>query len=248
MRLKANTHRRMGDKGMNWKLIGTGIVAATMLATSFAAKAADIPRPVYKGVRSVVAYYNWTGFYLGVNGGYGWGDSSWDAPAGFAVKPKGWLFGGTLGYNYQIGSIVYGIEGDFDWSNVSASSACGGFICETRNNWLGTARGRLGYAVDRFLPYITAGAAIGAVKASDTNPATPGQTKTQLGWTLGGGVEYAFMGNWTAKLEYLYVDLGKFDCGANCFAGVATNNISFKESIVRAGLNYKFSGPIFTRW
>jgi outer membrane immunogenic protein len=232
---------------MNWKLIGTGIAAAALLATSFAAKAADIPRPVYKGVRSVVAYYNWTGFYVGVNAGYGWGNSNWDVPASFTVKPKGWLFGGTVGYNYQVGSMVYGVEGDFDWSDVKATATCGAFACETRQRWLGTARGRLGYAVDRFLPYITGGVAMASIQANNNDPAAPGGSATRTGWTLGGGVEYAFIGNWTAKLEYLYVDLGSFNC-TTCFAGATTNNISFKENIVRAGINYKFSGPIFTRW
>ena len=237
---------------MNFKLITTGLAALSLLATSFSAEAADIPRPVYKGVRSVVAYYNWTGFYAGINGGYGWGRSNWDdaAAAGpLTVSPKGWMFGGTLGYNYQAGSIVWGIEGDFDWSNVKGSSACGAFNCTTENRWLATFRGRLGYAVDRFLPYITAGGAYGDIKATTSNPAFPGASTSKLGWTAGGGVEYAFMGNWTTKLEYLYVDLGKFNCGINCGPLVAgVNNVSFKEHIVRAGLNYKFSGPVFGRY
>ena len=67
----------------------------------------------------------------------------------------------------------------------------------------------------------------------------------RVGWTVGAGLEYAFLGNWTAKIEYLYVDLGSFDTG---FTAPIRNNVSFKENIVRAGLNYKFSGPIFTRW
>jgi outer membrane immunogenic protein len=252
LRLEANTHRRMGDEDMNFKLIGTGIAALSLLATSFSAEAADIPRPVYKGVRSVVAYYNWTGFYVGVQGGYGWGTSNWDyafTPATGPVnnRPKGWLFGGTLGYNYQVGSIVYGIEGDFSWSNVKDSVACGGFSCETESRWFTTLRGRLGYAIDRWLPYIHGGLAYGDVNASSTNPLFPGTSSRQVGWTLGAGVEYAFTGNWTAKLEYLYVDLGRFDCSISC--GVpGPVNVSFKEHIARVGLNYKFSGPVFSRY
>ena len=92
---------------MNLKLIGTGFAALSMLATAWAAQAADIPRPVYKG-HSVVAYYNWTGFYAGINGGYGWGTSNWDAPApGINTSPKGWLAGGTLGrFHHGYASIV----------------------------------------------------------------------------------------------------------------------------------------------
>jgi outer membrane immunogenic protein len=236
---------------MNFKLLGTGVAALALLATSFSAQAADIPRPIYKSARSVVAYYNWTGFYLGANGGYGWGTSDWTAgPVGVAgLKPKGWLAGGTLGYNYQIGSFVWGLEGDFDWSDIKASSACGiaGVVsCETEQTWLSTFRGRLGYAFDRWLPYITGGGAYGHIKAT---AAIPGLSATassnQLGWTVGAGLEYAFLSNWSAKIEYLYVDLGSFNTTA---FSVVPINIDLKENIVRAGLNYKFSGPIFSRF
>jgi outer membrane immunogenic protein len=232
---------------MKFKLIGTAIAALSLAATSFSAQAADIPPPVYKGVRSVVAYYNWTGLYLGINGGYAWGTSNWDAPA-ITNSPTGWLIGGTLGYNYQMGSIVLGIEGDFAYADIKGSAACGAFTCETKNTYLGTIRGRIGYAFDRFLPYVTGGGAYGDIRAKSTDPAAPGGSKAMFGWTAGGGLEYAFMGNWSAKLEYLYVDLGKFDCGMLCTVGATVNNISFHEHVVRAGVNYKFSGPIFSRF
>lgn len=231
---------------MNFKIFGTALAAFGLLASSFSAQAADIPRPIYKGgVHPVVAYYNWTGFYVGVNGGYGWGTSNWDSPA-VSVKPKGGLAGGTIGFNYQMGSFVWGLEGDFDWSDLKDSTACGAFTCETKQTWLATARGRVGYAFDRWLPYFTGGAAFGKVKATNSNPASPGADDTLTGWTVGGGLEYAFLGNWSAKIEYLYVDLGKFDCGVGC--GATPDNVTFKENIIRAGLNYRFSGPIFSRF
>jgi outer membrane immunogenic protein len=230
------------------KLIGSGIAALSLLAVTFPAEAADLRAPVYKGVRAVVSYYNWTGAYIGFQGGYGFGRSNWDSPVGTSNKPDGFVIGGTLGYNHQVGSWVLGIEGDVSWSDVKGSTACGAFICETRNEWLGTVRGRLGYAFDRFLPYITAGGAYGNIKATNTDPAATGMNKEKFGWTAGAGLEYAFLGNWSAKLEYLYVDLGKADCGATCNPGVLPNNISFRENIVRAGLNYKFSGPVFSRF
>ena len=236
---------------MTFKFFTAGVAAVALLGVSYAAEAADMPikAPYYKGApRSVVSYYNWTGLYAGINGGYGWGNSYWDVPTGFAIRPKGGMLGGTLGYNYQVGSFVYGLEGDFDWANVKDSAACGAFSCETKNTWLGTFRGRLGYAFDRFLPYVTVGLAFGEIKANNTSVANPGSSKTFTGWTVGGGLEYAFAGNWTAKVEYLYVDLGKFDCGPTCFAGAAVNNVSFKENVVRLGLNYKFSGPVFSRY
>jgi len=235
---------RMGDDTMKFKLFGTGIAAVGLLAASFSAQAADIPRAVYKAPRAVVAYYNWTGFYAGVNGGYAWGDSDWALPA-VSMKPDGFLVGGTLGYNYQVGSIVWGVEGDFDYADIKDSTACGAFVCETKNTWLATARVRLGYAFDRWLPYVTGGGAFGEVKASNSGAGSGNDT--MVGWTAGGGLEYAFLGNWSAKIEYLYVDLGKFDC-PTCNAAIAPNDVSYKANVVRAGLNYKFSGPIFSRY
>jgi outer membrane immunogenic protein len=240
----------MGDVKMKFKLFGTSIAALGLLATSFSAQAADIPRPVYKGIRPVVAYYNWTGFYLGINAGYGWGTSDWTVAAvnALSAKPKGWMVGATLGYNYQIGSVVLGIEGDFDWADIKSSDTCIiAVTCDTKSSYLGTVRARFGYAFDRWLPYITAGGAFGDVKADVTAPGVAlSSSKNQIGWTVGGGVEYAFVGNWSAKLEYLYVDLGSYDTGFS--APLAATNVNFKENVVRAGLNYKFSGPIFSRW
>ena len=224
--------------------LGLGFaIAALMFTTS--AQAADMP---IKGQRPyVAAYYNWTGFYAGINAGYGFGTSNWTFPAGTSVKPKGALVGGTLGYNWQAGSIVYGLEGDFDWSGVKGSVACDpATTCETSSRWLATFRGRIGYAFDRWLPYFTAGAAYGNVKATATDAVlgvVAEGSKSKLGWTAGAGLEYAFLGNWTAKIEYLYVDLGNFDVGTPTIT-----TVSFKENIVRAGLNYKFSGPIFSRY
>jgi outer membrane immunogenic protein len=230
------------------KLIKAGVAAAALLTVPFAAQAADVPikAPYYKGApRSVVSYYNWTGFYAGVNAGYGMGTSAWNYPPATSMKPKGAMFGGTLGYNWQSGAIVYGIEGDYDWSTVKDSVTCGGgATCETKNTYLATLRGRVGYAFDRWLPYFTAGAAYGNIKAS-VSPDGLSASKAQLGWTAGAGLEYAFLGNWTAKLEYLYVDLGSFETG---FPTPVVHSVSFKENIVRAGLNYKFSGPIFSRF
>src|SRR3954462_6821265 len=115
---------------MRFKLLGAGVAALTLLATSFSAQAADIPQPVYKGPRSVVSYYNWTGFYAGINGGYMWGKSEFSGPLGSgSISPNGWLAGGTIGFNYQTGSWVWGLEGDYDWVDLNGTSpgaGCGG--------------------------------------------------------------------------------------------------------------------------
>jgi outer membrane immunogenic protein len=131
---------------------------------------------------------------------------------------------------------VFGLEGDIDWTDISGSTNCFGLTCRTENSWLGTVRGRVGYAWDRFMPYFTGGAAFGDIKA--TVPAFVSSSSTNVGWTIGGGVEGAIAGNWTAKLEYLYVDLGDTTCSALA-CGVATN-IDLRMSILRAGVNYRF--------
>ena len=136
------------------------------------ASAADLPRGMPYKSPAYVAQYNWTGFYLGINAGGGFGNSDWN---GFAISnsPSGGMIGGTAGYNWQgTGSPwVFGIEGDIDWTNIKDSTACGALNCQTKNNWLGTVRGRVGYALDRFLPYVTGGVAFGDIKP--TAPASP---------------------------------------------------------------------------
>ncbi|RDV04870.1 outer membrane protein [Undibacter mobilis] len=214
------------------------VLAAAAIAVSIgAANAADMARRQAMPTKApayVAPIYNWSGFYAGINGGGGWGRSSVSGPlsTGGNFNTSGGLVGGTLGFNYQAGQIVYGLEGDIDWTNLKGSSTCAvGVSCEAKNNWLGTARGRIGYAFDRYLPYITGGLAVGDVKTSATGLGSASSTKA--GWTLGGGVEAAIAGPWTAKVEYLYVDLKD----ANAPAGSSTD---FRTNVVRGGLNYRF--------
>jgi outer membrane immunogenic protein len=210
------------------------LLAVALASPSFAA---DLPRkaPAFKAP-VYVAPFSWTGFYVGVNGGYGWGKTSWSNAGGTTgdFNIKGGLTGGTVGYNLQTGSYVWGVEGDVGYTNIKGTNiACG--PCETQNKWLGTGRARLGFAADRWLPFITGGAAFGDIKS---NFAGGSDNKTKLGWTVGGGVEYALVGLWSAKVEYLYANLGKATCGA-VVCGIPTD-ATFKTNIVRAGLNYRF--------
>ena len=228
---------------MRFKFLGTAIATLGLLAASCAAQAADLPRSYYKAPMRSTAGYDWTGVYAGINGGYGWGTSDWSVPAA-SVKPAGWLVGGTLGFNYQIGSFVLGVEGDYDWADINDTVVCAApFTCGTSSKYLATVRGRLGFAFDRWLPYVTGGAAFADINANGTLPALA-VTQNQTGWTFGGGLEFAFLPNWSAKVEYLYVDLGTFDPG---FAAPLASSVSLKENIVRAGINYKFSG-LFSRY
>jgi outer membrane immunogenic protein len=176
--------------------------------------------------------WSWTGFYIGINGGGGFGRSDFSAPFPTdSFNTSGGLIGGTLGYNYQMDNVVLGVEGDIDWSNIRGSAPCAATSCETRNNWLGTARGRLGYAFGNFMPYVTGGLAVGDIKSSIAGVGEA--TETKAGWTAGGGVEAHINGPWSVKAEYLFVDLGRG-------GSVLGSDSKFQTHIVRAGLNYKF--------
>jgi outer membrane immunogenic protein len=220
-------------KRVLFALVGLAALTGTAAAADLPPRPA--PAPYYKAA-VVAPVYNWTGFYIGINGGGGFGRSTWDTTGG--RNTSGGIVGGTVGYNYQFGQGVVGLEGDIDWANINGSTnnACP-LGCKTSDNWLSTVRGRLGYAADRFMPFVTGGAAFGDIKA--TTPGFVGADNTKAGWTLGAGLEFAIAQNWTAKAEYLYVDLGKFNCGVSCGI-VATNNVSFTTNLIRAGVNYRF--------
>jgi outer membrane immunogenic protein len=235
------------------------IISAVAFATAAPAFAADLPPPAAPPPRAPVAYipappvFSWTGFYLGLNGGWGFGQTKWTTPAGNVggFSTNGPLLGATIGGNYQIGQFVIGAEGDFDWQNlrgaqgtgICAPAAIGG--CATSSNWLATIRGRAGYAMDRVLLYITAGGAFANIRPS--TGALPYGGGTEPGWTAGAGVEYAMTDNWTMKFEYLYASFQKATCNAaSCSVGnavvpgVAPASVGLTENIVRAGVNYKF--------
>ena len=214
-------------------------VCAFLLAFATAAPslAADMPgsygEPAYGP-----AYFSWYGFYLGLNGGYGWGTSNWSGSAlTGTVNPAGPMFGGTVGFNMQTGAFVFGVEGDVDgnWMKSSNSTGVCAFGCGIQTSWFATARARVGYAFDRALFYVTAGGAFGDVQIS-ANGLTG--TESRAGWTVGTGLEYSVLGPWSAKVEYLYADLGSTTCGPD-ICGVSTG-VDFKTSIIRFGVNYRF--------
>jgi outer membrane immunogenic protein len=221
------------------RMILTGLVLLACGAHAGSATAADLTPHYQQPFVKAPAYgpiFTWTGFYVGLNGGGGWGSSTWDRTGDLDLS--GGVIGGTAGFNWQTGQVVLGVEGDVDWSGVSGSTTtrCPA-ACSTRNDWLGTARGRLGYAFDRFLPFVTAGLAFGDIRA--TTPGFAGATQTNLGWTVGAGVEVAIAGNWSAKAEFLHVGLGSFDCGLAC--GLVTpDNVSLRAELLRGGVNFRF--------
>jgi outer membrane immunogenic protein len=250
----------------------TSAAATGVLLASFAtqALAADLPR---KSVAPVFAQpapiFNWSGFYVGLNGGYVFdtGKSQLTgtpgllatglAPIGSSkTMGDGFTIGGTLGYNYQIGNFVAGVEADLNYVDLGKTvSTTLGPLTTTQSQdmtYFGTVRGRLGYAFDRVLIYGTGGLAYGDQKARTSISGLASQwdgskSDTRFGYVLGAGMEYGITSNWSAKVEYLYYDLGKTNytsplvAGAGAGAGVfATSKAENRGNIVRAGINYRF--------
>lgn len=229
------------------------------------ALAADLPQPASPPPQAPAAYiptvapvYNWGGIYFGANGGYGFGNSEWSDPNHLAglgntgnFGVTGFLVGPTVGVNFQTDAFVFGVEGDFDGSwldGKSSNTYCstlgfGAAQCETKNTWLGTLRARIGYAADRVLFYGTAGGAFGNIEAGANGGF---QKSTKAGWTAGAGVEVAFADNWTARVEYLFVDLQNGTCNAANPCGndpgpvPANQTVKFNANLIRLGVDYKF--------
>lgn len=188
--------------------------------------------------------FNWSGFYAGVNAGYGGGSSIREATVGgpeIEDNTGGWSAGGQVGYNMDMGGgFIAGVEADGQWSSIGFDEdigAAGTF--ESGIDAYGTLRGRAGMAFDRVMPYVTAGAAVGRGTMSTTDAANvvTSQSNTHLGWTVGAGLEAAATDNLTIKAEYLYVDLG-----TQTYSGLPGGSVDGTQrfSLVRAGLNYKF--------
>lgn len=220
--------------------------AMLSIAAAGTALAADLPQPAPPPPQAPVAYiptvapvYNWGGIYVGINGGWGFGKSDWTggaAPSG-SFDISGGVVGGTAGANFQTDAFVFGVETDLDYSQV-AGNGPGSFCanCYTSSTWLGTTRARVGYAADRVLFYGTGGVAYGDVKATAFNVTN---ASTEIGWTAGAGIEAAFADNWTARIEYLFVDLSDGSCTTACGAP-PNQSVQFNENLVRAGVDFKF--------
>jgi len=206
------------------KRLVVGAAALVAAGWTASAAAADLnygQRAPYT-VNQPLNGYSWAGPYLGANLGYEWGSVN-NNPA----KPSGFVGGVQAGYNFQNGPWVFGVEGDIQAAGADDTFAPWKFS----NPWFGTLRGRAGYAFSNVLFYGTAGLAFGELRAQ-----TFGWTEshTSAGWTIGAGAEVMFAPNWSAKLEYLYLDLS-----TSQFAITGVSN-GYSASVVRAGVNYHF--------
>jgi outer membrane immunogenic protein len=240
---------------------------ATLAAVALAggsASAADLARPAMRPAPPVAPIYTWTGFYWGVNIGYSWGqvENDWiffGFPTASESQDIDGVIGGfQSGINWQTGIWVFGLESDIQASHQKGDSSYCVVSCAILNvnaehklPWFGTSRTRIGFlATPNILLYATGGVAYGQVKSTYTlNVATTPVAavnfkETRAGWTAGAGIEGAFGGGWSAKLEYLYIDLGEHTTTATLGpTTVFTWNKDVTDHIVRVGLNYKW-GPI----
>ncbi len=236
---------------------GLGLLAA-ILASAGVAGAADlaVKAPVYKAPPVILS--DWSGFYIGINGGYGWGDSKFDAPWDVFpgdIKSKGGVFGGHAGYNWQYGKIVTGLEVDFDGADIKGTDSVP--LCRDCNrpgsqsvaikfDELATARARLGYAVlPDLLAYGTAGIAWGhseltgtVVQQNTLVSASADAFANNFGWAAGGGLEYHLGHGFIVRGEYLHYDFAKTTYSNPLMS--PNPNVGTTIDVVRGGLSYKF--------
>jgi outer membrane immunogenic protein len=244
------------------------IAGGLALAAGGQAFAADLPPPVAPPPRAPAVYvpapvalYNWTGFYIGGNAGVGWSQGSFTDPAGATFNAQNtykFIGGGQVGVNYEFaGGVVVGAEAQFDWrpntTNTVPLTFGGlptGITATINNQWVTLVTGRLGYAWDRLLVYGKGGVAfVGSSNPGFTGPGgvaiNINTTNNNVGWTAGAGVEYAFWGGWSGKIEYDYVGLqsqsitvpvGSFVLPAGDVFNSSNRNIQ----MIVAGINYKF--------
>jgi outer membrane immunogenic protein len=255
----ASTHEWEHRVERAMKRISSWAMALAALFVASAADAADIfsAAPAYPSAFSPVPYYNWTGLYVGANAGGGFGNPNWydyTDMAGGAYNATSGLIGGTIGYNAMtLAPFVLSEEVDLDASRfrttISTTPVCAPG-CQFRSDWVGTARLRFGVAMDKFLPYVTGGLSFAQLSTDISGTPFGTQSKINLSWVVGAGVEYLLWDRWSAKIEYLYIDSSGITCDVACgqtnipptaAGSFSQNSVSFNlhESVVRLGVNYR---------
>jgi outer membrane immunogenic protein len=202
--------------------LALGLALGLAMSAAGAARAADLPRNSAPYFSAPAAGFNWSGGYVGANIGYNWGKVT-----NTGTNPSGLEGGLQGGYNWQNGQFVYGAETDLQLSGADDTFAPFKFS----NPWFGTLRGRGGFAYSNFLFYLTAGLAYGGLKAEN---GLLTESKTHIGWTAGVGAEVGITSNWSAKAEYLYMDLG-----SRSYSLTGTTN-GYQANMIRLGVNYHF--------
>lgn len=229
-----------------------GFLLATAAGAAFApvAQAADLP--MRKAPGYVDAPASWTGWYIGAHAGVNWQqahNNNQYAGDFVTTTATGFIGGGQLGFNWQRGNFVFGIEADGSWlsGKGTQSTLAGGttYSADNKIRWLATVRPRFGLAVNDTMVYTTVGVAFGGVKNTHVVDSgtfgTKSESKTRVGWAAGGGIEHMLSRNWTVGLEALFVDLGRSTAGYSAATfGTKTTKFSNQAVIGRLKLNYKW--------
>lgn len=228
-------------------------VAAIALSSAGNSVAADLRgKGVLPPAPELPTFYDWRGIYLGGQVGYSWGSdrsseftSAGRLPLGrsFDYSPSSFIGGARLGFNYQLGAIVVGVEGDIEGMNAAEGKGDLGGTVRVRQDWQGSVRARLGYSLDRLMVYATGGVAFTKLEYAYVSPLA-GLTETsntsRTGWTVGGGVDYALTDSLILGLDYRYTDYGRFDhVGIGAYLGRTVEHEPSAHA-VRASLAYKF--------
>jgi outer membrane immunogenic protein len=206
---------------------GIGLLAS-MAAGAGSAAAADLAVKAPPPGLAPAYLSDWAGFYIGINGGGGWASTTWDFAPELNAKPSGGVFGGHAGYNWQYGSVVAGLEADFDGADIKQTV----LGLEQKTNELASARARLGYVfLPNLLAYGTAGAGWGHFTVTDAFGDSA--AINQFGWTAGAGLEYKLLEHVLVRVEYLHYDFAKTTIGV-------FDNVKETVDVVRGGLSWKF--------
>jgi outer membrane immunogenic protein len=245
------------------------LVTASLIAlgATVPAMAADLAaRPYTKAPPMIAAVYDWSGFYVGANGGWGSSHNSWDfvAPGGAFVGSEGshdatgGVAGGQIGYRWQAGTWVFGLEAQGDWADLKGSNVSQlfpGFSNQSKIDAFGLFTGQIGYAANNVLFYLKGGAAVTSdryrtfVAGGGPLAATAGDD-TRWGGTVGVGLEYGFAPNWSAAVEYDHLFMQDktytFTTPGGAFFG--TDRIKQDVDLVTVRVNYKFGGPIIAKY
>jgi outer membrane immunogenic protein len=221
----------------NFVMLNRFLPALAAMLAAAPAFAADLPSTKAAPVLPPPVVYNWAGLYIGADVGGVWADGRYTFPASTTLSGDSVLGGGFIGYNRQYGSFVVGFEGDVQGLGVDKRGPLG--VLRIQQDLLASINGRAGIAFDRVLVY-----AIGGVAFSDTKfwNGTTSWSDSNVGFDIGGGLEYAFLPNWTVRAEYRYYDFGKVTKPASV---LRVGNFGFEktDSTVRVGLAYKFGAP-----
>jgi outer membrane immunogenic protein len=231
-------------------LITTGLVAL-----GSAAQAADLAaRPYTKAPPMVAAaIYDWSGFYIGVNGGGGWTHNTWDLVGGGregSNDASGGTVGGQIGYRWQSGPFVFGLEAQGNWADFSGDHLSAIFATRnrTKTDAFGLFTGQIGYAFNNVLLYAKGGAAVVDNKYDIFNLAgvnLASTSNTRWGGTVGAGVEYGFAPNWSLGFEYDHIFLDRQNVS---FGALGSDSIKQDVDLFTARINYKFGGPIIAKY